>query len=822
MKVPNYERFFAVATVGNTPFDYQCRLACGERDIRSEEQWLASGTPAASRLIKIPTGCGKTAAVILAWFWNRIILNNNGWPRRLAYCLPMRTLVEQTAVEVQRWLANLIAKASEFELNEITIRKIGWLQTHSPVILMGGEEPVPQKRDWDIHPEHEVILIGTQDMLLSRALNRGYAMSRYRWPMHFGLLNNDCLWVMDETQLMGVGVETSAQLNGFRGSGKLASIMCPTWWMSATLDTLQLETADHPRPAEPWPVITLTKRDLEIETVAKRHGASKPLALAPVTLEPATKKDYAKNLTEFVLEKHRAGTLTLVIVDRVARAQDLYQRFRKKVSPERLALIHSRFRPVDRGRHEALLTGEGDRIVVATQAVEAGVDVSARLLVTELAPWSSMVQRFGRCNRRGEFRSDAEVFWIDVKPKDDKDDLALPYDTTSLATARAALKDLSEAGPHAVEKIAVPVDRIIRPVLRRKDLIDLFDTSPDICGYDLDVSRYIRDGEDSDVQVFWRELANGEPGPDTAAPIRAELCRVSIGDFTKFLKAKATAWTWNALEERWQKVERPHPGTIYLVAVKSGGYSAELGWTGDAKHTPAALSTPTSELEGYGQNGQTFIGRWVELHEHTVDVVNEVEQIASSLGLNSATELRTAALWHDVGKAHTVFQDMLTHYAQPPYGDTFWAKSAKQGGRSERPGFRHELASALAWLQHAPEDVADRNLVAFLIAAHHGKVRLSIRSLPNEDPPGADGERLYARGVWDGDDLPAIAFDGLNVPATKLDLSFMQMGDGPRGPSWLARMITLRERIGPFRLALLETILRVADARASAAEASKP
>ena len=41
-------------------------------------------------------------------------------------------------------------------------------------------------------PKRPAILIGTQDMLLSRALNRGYGMSRYRWPMHFGLLNNDC------------------------------------------------------------------------------------------------------------------------------------------------------------------------------------------------------------------------------------------------------------------------------------------------------------------------------------------------------------------------------------------------------------------------------------------------------------------------------------------------------------------------------------------------------------------------------------------------------------------------------------------------------
>src|SRR5262249_4199434 len=163
--------------------------------------------------------------------------------------------------------------------------------------------------------------------------------------------------------------------------------------------------------------------------------------------------------------------------------------------------------------------------------------------------------------------SDAKVFWIDVKPKDDKDDLTLPYDTKSLATASTALKDLADAGPHALEEIAVPIDRIVRPVLRRKDLIDLFDTTPDICGYDLDISCYIRDGEDSDVQVFWRELANGEPDPNTAAPIHAELCRVSIGDFAKFLKAKAIAWTWNALEERWQKAERAHPGVTYLVAV---------------------------------------------------------------------------------------------------------------------------------------------------------------------------------------------------------------------------------------------------------------
>ena len=73
--------------------------------------------------------------------------------------------------------------------------------------LMGGEDA----GEWDTHAERNAVLVGTQDMLLFRALNRGYGMSRYRWPMHFGLLN-DCLWIMDEVQLMGPGLWTSAQL----------------------------------------------------------------------------------------------------------------------------------------------------------------------------------------------------------------------------------------------------------------------------------------------------------------------------------------------------------------------------------------------------------------------------------------------------------------------------------------------------------------------------------------------------------------------------------------------------------------------------------
>src|SRR5206468_2268225 len=153
-------------------------------------------------------------------------------PRRLVYCLPMRVLVEQTVEAAERWLKNL-------DLQEKVC-------VH---VLMGGEEA----EDWDVHPERDAILIGTQDMLLSRALNRGYGMSRYRWPMHFGLLNNDCLWVMDETQLMGPGLWTSGQLDWMRNHRFGVTKPCVTWWMSATNSAVFLDTPDRRKQMVPRP-----------------------------------------------------------------------------------------------------------------------------------------------------------------------------------------------------------------------------------------------------------------------------------------------------------------------------------------------------------------------------------------------------------------------------------------------------------------------------------------------------------------------------------------------------------------------------------------
>jgi CRISPR-associated endonuclease/helicase Cas3 len=793
-----FDGFFQKAT-GNSPYAYQSRLAGND-----------SGTTCNSQFINIPTGLGKTAAVVLAWLWNRVQLQNPNWPRRLIYCLPMRTLVEQTRDEASKWVKNL---TNAFPEN----KELQWLSEHSPVILMGGEDA----SDWDIHPERPTILIGTQDMLLSRALNRGYGMSRYRWPMHFGLLNNDCLWVMDETQLMGVGVETSAQLDGFRHDEKMPTCgACPTWWMSATLDEARLATVDHPNPVGGWPVEKLSDAEQTNGQPHKLITAQKNLSPAPLALNSTTKGSYAKQLATLIKDRHQSGTLTLVVVNRVSRAREIFDALKDKKKPfdnkDRIALIHSRFRPFDRERHTRLLFGDGDRIVIATQAVEAGVDVSARLLVTELAPWSSLVQRMGRCNRRADI-DDAQVLWVDIQPKDEKDDLLRPYSTPELGKARAAVKQLTNACPRVLRDVVVPPEPVVRPVIRRRDLVDLFDTTPDICGQDLDVSRYIRDGDDNDVQFFWRDIMGDAPLRDDKPPQRIELCRVSTGDAVKFFDRTTThAWRWNPLEKKWETAKKPHPGGVYLLTTTSGGYNDDLGWTGEPKDKPTPHPPDVGNPDTYESEPDTFLGSWQTIAEHTQLVVRQTAALAVALTDNATfvTALQTAALWHDIGKAHDEFQKMLRN------GDAarerqLWAKSAGRNGKCDRHGFRHELGSALAWLLKGPSDAVERDLVAYLIAAHHGKVRLSIRSLPDETGNPQIPDALFARGIWQGDSLPAVALGELTTPEISLDLSFMQMGEGQHGPSWLARAITLRDRLGPFHLAFLETLLRAADARAS-------
>ncbi len=860
------------------PFDEFFHRAAGEAPFPFQKRF-ADELPA---LIDIPTGLGKTAMAVVGWLWRRFAAGDEvrrQTPRRLVYCLPMRVLVEQTRDNAVLWLHNLDLLAGNAEFDEHGGRMR--LRSYTPDfgdptkiavhVLMGGED----EEDWDIYPERETIIIGTQDMLLSRAINRGYAASRARWPMHFGLLHSDCLWVFDEIQLMGSGLATTAQLEAFRRllpeqNTESANNGCRSVWMSATMQADWLKTVDFKDGVDALPRLELDGEDHKNAQVRNRWNAKKPLTKATAVM------DKLAALADEIRQAHKPGTRTIVVVNTVKRACELHRaleeafngasaagagdgrcagRRRSESLPDgdvvaaapkpNLVLLHSHFRPTERAKQVgavlADIASDGPgTIVVSTQVIEAGVDVSATTLFTELAPWASLVQRFGRCNRRGEQNDQASVHWIDVPDKD-----AAPYDPEDLKKARETLMAIGEKSEAqrsvslaALNELDVKLPFNHTHVIRRRDLIDLFDTTPDLAGNDIDIDRFVREVEESDVRVFWRTWdrpKKHEPPPnDEPAPRREELCPAPVGEFRAFAKQphNGGVWRWNFLDKTWERADvgRIAPGQVFLVHADAGGYSTEQGWNRASRARVEPIAPPMGAKgetpDATDGDGLSRIGVWQTIAEHTDEVCEELEHIMGALGLAGADAdaLRRAARYHDWGKAHEIFQSALPDGV--PDRLRIWAKAMRALKPYGRRHFRHELASALAVLQRPNEELEELdedslNLVAYLVAAHHGKVRLSIRSLPNEMRP--DGDRRFARGVWDDDALPATDLGGgITAQAVTLSLEPMELGlcEQPPfagEPSWAERMIRLRDTLGPFRLAYLEAILRAADMRASEA-----
>ena len=759
-------------------------------------------------------------------------------------------------------------------------------------MLMGGVESAR----WLERPERPAIIVGTQDMLLSRALMRGYVSSRAIWPMEFALLHEDTQWVFDEVQLMGAGRATSAQLEAFRRSdaaratrnGELRGRPARSLWISATLDPKWLRTVDYSPPAPRerrsaedddrlWEIRPRPEdnRLWRLATARKTLGRANTV---PATAKAADIGAYLSKLADSVLDAHQAGRMTLVIVNRVTRAQALHAALGERIEqrgeavPE-LALVHARFRPADRRREMAKIPvngeedggGSKDLIVISTQAVEAGVDISAAVLFTELAPWPSMVQRFGRANRYAELEDGADIRWIDLldgeKEGKNAAELALPYTIEEMQAARHHLLRLADVAP-----AALPAPGDVDPprrVIRRKDLEDLFDTDPDLTGFDVDVSPYVRDAADTDVHVFWRALSS--IGDDPPRPRAEELCAVPIGAAKDWIKKAGKRDKGNApvfvRDPQWRRGDQrtgdappgwtrlredPWPGLALLVDVAAGGYREASGFTGDPADTPIPVTPPEEqqttttsvpwgpqpdaggEAEGYDEDPRSEIGVPVSLSAHLGHVAEEAETLCETLEVDSGirTAIVRAARWHDLGKAHGVFQNTMRRGLDPhgfPDG-LLLAKTGKKNLRHDRSYFRHELASALAFLAHENWS-READLAAYLVAAHHGKVRMNLRALPREHAPSGKDQAgaRFARGVWEDDELQPFDLGGSEQwEGGNLTLSVMELGwDEVTRESWTERTRDLLARFGPFRLAWMETLVRVADWRASNKEQEK-
>ncbi|MBC6128201.1 CRISPR-associated helicase Cas3' [Listeria booriae] len=114
------------------------------------------------------------------------------------------------------------------------------------------------------------------------------------------------------------------------------------------------------------------------------------------------------------------GNRILVICNTVRVAKEMYEEL-EKIYGDEVKLIHSQFIKRDRNaKSDAILadghkTSEGPCIWVATQVVEASLDIDFDLLFTELSDLNGLFQRMGRCYRNRELDVATNVYVFDEK-----------------------------------------------------------------------------------------------------------------------------------------------------------------------------------------------------------------------------------------------------------------------------------------------------------------------------------------------------------------------------------------------------------------------
>ena len=780
-QVKEFDAWFHEAT-GDRPYGFQARIA---RD----------GLP---DVVLAPTGAGKTG-VILAWLWRRRYgPNPAATPRRLIYALPQRSLTEPVSGQVRRWLASLGLA------DEVTLH-----------VAMGARWET--EGDWRDDPHKPAIVVGTADVLVSKALNRALDLNRAIFPIDFALVTNGAHWVIDEPELSPQTTTTLRQLAGF----------------AARLGT-----------AEPFGLTglsTSSKSHIQIPDIERTGALSTRLAsLHAVRRLPVDSGDY-EAMAAAVLERHQADALTLVVMNTVDAAQRVYRHLRADAA--NCTLLHARFRGIERvERVGAVLDNPGGRIVVATQVVEAGLDLDAAVLVTEAAPWPSLIRRAEGCNRAGLRDADAELCWLppsDPFPYQRQDIDATVSELGRLEGERLTAEDLAARDvPHSRGQITV---------IRRADLDDLFDTSPDPSGNDVDIAPYLRDAEDLDAEVAWARWTPGDdgaPNPEIRIPAVEYRCRVPIGEVAALARDRAV-WRFDRSMDGWTRVtqqpdSRPRPGEVLLVSAADGGYDVETGFDpsapGPVPDSPelltlqerAARVAENTLADADDDRDEDEPRRWQSLDEHSEQVRDQavalLAVLAPSIPPEAAGSAVVAGYLHDLGKAHEIWQDAICALADDEEKAAIeagrpWAKSGGNGGAllfADGVAFRHELASLLLIdgpLAGLLAESSDPDLTKYLVLAHHGKLRLQVRerrdpAAPSESQPADNIIRGLRQGATSA--VPAM----LGQPATTLTVDLDQFR--PDGDSqWTHTVRGLLDRYGPFVLAYLEALVRISDWRAS-------
>ncbi len=316
-------------------------------------------------------------------------------PPRLVYVVNRRTVVDQATREAEEMRAAL-QTVPKFQTLADLLSSLGIRRADAPLAISTLRGQFADNAEWRNDPSRPAVIVGTVDMIGSRLLFTGYGCGFKSRPLHAGFLGQDALPVHDEAhlepafqKLVDAIVSEQHRCGDF---GKLQAMALTATSRDDTAEKFEISDADR-----------------ENEEVQKRIGAKKGIAFFPVVDE----KKIADEVTEHALQYKDSGQAILIFVRRLKDLDKVADKLRK--AKLRVQLLTGTLRGLERDAlakedevfarftpKPVALPAANTVFLVCTSAGEVGANISADQLVSDLTPFDSMAQRFGRVNRFGD------------------------------------------------------------------------------------------------------------------------------------------------------------------------------------------------------------------------------------------------------------------------------------------------------------------------------------------------------------------------------------------------------------------------------------
>jgi CRISPR-associated endonuclease/helicase Cas3 len=544
MNKSNYEEIFK-EFFGFMPYKFQIEV--GERILEGKFPLL----------IKAPTGAGKTEAVLFP-FLNQFIDNKFYIAPRMIYVLPMRVLVNNVYERIKRYITKISLYIS--------------------VKIQHGDFPDSPFFIGDI-------VVTTLDQFVY-GFARASRQVGHHIDMPAGAIASS-LVVFDEAHMYRDEFTFSIMraIMEILYESKIPFVVM-TATMPESLEKSLFENINYHK--------TIGQDVLKSKLLTKIYD--EPLyANNEVNID--------ENLLRLIKEKK-----TLIVLNQVKRAQAVYKHLKNvlELNENQIVLLHSRFTRKDRERHEntalsllphkengSLKIPEGVSIVVSTQVLEAGIDFSAELLLTEIAPADCLVQRAGRCARYEGEEGEMIIF-----PVEDQEGYR-PYEKEHLDKTINWLREKLNENPkfniknfNEILSFVDILDYQANDFEAKDTLIDLYecvlyaDTKPQ--------NIQVRDGKPVTLVVIDLSKGDGKKKEDiirnsirkTAANLRENSIDIDIGVARQLRKNEALKYKlkYDHSSKNWdfEEIREIQPFNIYII--EKTHYDENLGVKNDTSY----------------------------------------------------------------------------------------------------------------------------------------------------------------------------------------------------------------------------------------------